>query len=71
MLPISIKSVENIAKFRPLLKTHLYNLAYPPLLPGIAISQLDLFIDSEIDQPICIDAPLRLVSKDLGTIEII
>ena len=30
MLPSSVKSVENIAKFRRHLKTYLYNLAYPP-----------------------------------------
>ena len=30
MLPSSVKSVENIAKFRRRLKTYLYNLAYPP-----------------------------------------
>ena len=30
MLPSSVKSFENIAKFRRHLKTYLYNLAYPP-----------------------------------------
>ena len=30
MLHSSVKSVENIAKFRRHLKTYLYNLAYPP-----------------------------------------
>ncbi|WP_240991771.1 hypothetical protein, partial [endosymbiont of Tevnia jerichonana] len=30
MLPSSVKSVENIIKFRRHLKTYLYNLAYPP-----------------------------------------
>ena len=30
MLPSSVKSVENIAKFHRRLKTYLYNLAYPP-----------------------------------------
>ena len=32
--------------------------------------KLDLFIDSEIDQPFCADAPLSLVSKNLGTTEV-
>ena len=29
-LPSSVKSVENIAKFRRYLKMYIYNLAYPP-----------------------------------------
>ena len=28
-------------------------------------------MDFEIDQPFCFDAPLSLVSKDLGAIEVI
>ena len=31
---------------------------------------LPIPVDSEIDQPVCIDAPLSLVSKDLGAIEV-
>ena len=30
----------------------------------------ELFIDSEIDYPICIDAPLSLASEALGAIEL-
>ena len=30
-----------------------------------------LFIDSEIDQPVCIDAPVMLVSKDSNAMEVI
>ncbi len=41
MLPSSVKSVANIAKFRRYLKTSLYNLAYPPKCPGVSISQSD------------------------------
>ena len=29
------------------------------------------FIDYEIDQPFCIDAPLSLISKELDAIEVI
>ena len=37
MLPSSVRSVENIAKFRSHLKTYLHNFAY---LPGITINVL-------------------------------
>ena len=30
----------------------------------------ELFIDSEIDQPFCVIAPLRLVSNDLSATEV-
>ena len=36
-LPVSVKSVGNITTFRSKLKTHLFKLAYPPLLPSVPI----------------------------------
>ena len=44
---------------------HHNSLAYQPIL-----WQVSLFIDSEVDQPVCIDTPLSLVSKELGAIEV-
>ena len=40
ILPSSIKSIENIAKFRSHLNTYLHNLAYPSYLTGISINLL-------------------------------
>ena len=38
ILPSSVNSVENIAKFHHHLKTYLYNIAYSLLLCGISIN---------------------------------
>ena len=38
MLTSSVKSVENIAKFHRHVKIYFYNLAYPPMLPGVSIN---------------------------------
>ena len=36
-LPVSVKSVGNIATFRHKLKTHLFKLAYPPQVPSVPV----------------------------------
>ena len=38
---------------------------------SISILTLGMFLDFDIDQHCCINAPLSLVSKDLRTIEVI
>ena len=54
------------------LSKYLCNLACPAQLTGVSIHMLrtGIFIDSEIDQPCCIDAPLSLVSMALGVREV-
>ena len=63
MLPFSVKSVENIAKFRCHLKKYLYNLVYSPQLLDISTHMLTtgISIRYEIDQHVCLRAPLGLV----------
>ena len=70
VLPSGVQSVENIANFCRHLKLtnlpiHHNFLAYQTIL-----LKLPVFIDSEIDQPFCIYAPLISISKDLDAIEV-
>jgi len=37
MLRSTVKSVDNIAKFRNHLNAYLYNLTYPSWLPGVSL----------------------------------
>ena len=69
MRPSSVQTVENIAKFchqtSTTLPIHHNSLAYQSIL-----LKLHVCIDSEIDQPFCVDVPLSLISKDLDAIEV-
>ena len=58
----SVRSDENIAKFRRHIKTYRYNFAYPPELPGVSMNLLttEMFIDSETEQSLCMDTPAVL-----------
>ena len=52
LTPVNISSGEIIIQFHRHLKTYLYKLAYPRLLPGESIPPLTKgLIETEIDQP--------------------
>ena len=72
MVCCSVRSVETIRQVSILLETYLYCLAYPSTFPGVSVRLLTasiVLIVFENDQHFCRNAPLSLVSKDLGTIE--
>ena len=72
MLPSSVKSVENIAKFRRHLKTSVQSglSTIAPWRINQSDDNLICLPTMRSINPFCFDAPLSLVSKDIGAIEV-